>query len=112
MKRGMPASDNYRRRSAMMYWGNNMGTGSWIFSILGTLIILALIVAATAWLLSARRDRGSTSTSGESATEILNRRLASGELTADQFRQLRETLSDTPSSRFALKSGRPADTHA
>jgi hypothetical protein len=30
----------------MMYWGNHMGTGDWIFSILGTLIIIGLIVVA------------------------------------------------------------------
>jgi uncharacterized membrane protein len=97
----------------MMYWGNNMGTGSWIFSILGTLIILALVVAAIAWLFSARRDRGtSDSTPGESANEILNRRLASGEITAEQHKQLRATLSDTSPSNFALRPRRPADTHA
>ena len=26
----------------MMYWGNHMGTGDWIFSIFGTLLILVL----------------------------------------------------------------------
>jgi uncharacterized membrane protein len=97
----------------MMYWGDNMGTGSWIFSIFGTLIILALVVAAIAWLFSARGDRGNTgSTPGESANEILNRRLASGELTAEQYKQLRETLSDASPSNFALRPRRPADTRA
>jgi putative membrane protein len=97
----------------MMYWGNSMGTGSWIFSILGTLIILALVVAAVAWLLSARRaPGGSSSTPGESAHEILNRRLASGELTAEQYQQLRDTLSDAPSSSFTRKPRRPAGTRA
>jgi uncharacterized membrane protein len=113
MKRGIPASGNYRRRSAMMHWGNNMGAGSWIFSILGTLLILALVVAAIAWLLSARRDPDSSlSTRGESANEILNRRLASGELTGEQYTQLRETLSDAPSSSLTRKPRRPAGTRA
>ena len=31
----------------MMNWGNHMGTGGWIFSILGTLIIIGLIIAVT-----------------------------------------------------------------
>jgi uncharacterized membrane protein len=113
MERGIPVSGNYRRRSAMMYWGNNMGTGSWIFSILGTLMILTLVVAAIAWLLSARRDRGSSlGTPGESANENLNRRLASGELTGEQYTQLRETLSDAPSSSFTRRPRRSAGTRA
>jgi uncharacterized membrane protein len=113
MNRGIPASDNDGRRSAMMDWGNNMGTGSWIFSILGTLLILALVVAAIAWLLSARRDPVSSSSAPEeSAHEILNRRLASGELTGEQYTQLRETLSDAPSSSFTRKPRRPASTRA
>lgn len=84
----------------MMYSGDNMGTGGWVFSILVTLILLALIVAAIVWLLSARRDRDrdrdrSISTPRESANDTLDRRLASGELTAAQYEQLRKMLSDT-----------------
>ena len=36
----------------MMYWGNHMGTGDWIFSILGTLIIIGLIVGLIYWAVS------------------------------------------------------------
>ncbi len=79
----------------MMYSGNNMGTGGWVVSVLATLIVVALIVAAMVWRFSARRDGGGgVSTPGESANETLNRRLASGELTAEQYEQLREMLSD------------------
>ncbi|MGZ6639817.1 MAG: hypothetical protein ACXVII_44265 [Solirubrobacteraceae bacterium] len=35
-----------------MYWGNHMGTGDWIFSILATLIILAIIVGLIVWIVS------------------------------------------------------------
>jgi|SRR5579871_4575154 len=87
----------------MMYWGNHMGAGDWIFSILGTLIILALIVGLIVWLVSpgSRSETGPTA-SRESAGEILDRRLASGELTVDQYRQLRAALDDsarTPDAR-------------
>lgn len=73
----------------MMYWGDHMSTGGWIFSILATLVFLALIGALIIWLLSA-----TTSASGprESAAEILDRRLASGELTVEQYAQLRDAL--------------------
>jgi uncharacterized membrane protein len=65
----------------MMYWGNHMGAGSWIFSIICALIIVALLVAAIVWLVS---SRGSTlQASSGSANEILDRRLASGEIPSE-----------------------------
>jgi putative membrane protein len=89
----------------MMYWGNHMGTGDWIFSILGTLIIIGLIVALIVWAVSPREDRGSSSATGESPREILDRRLASGDVTAEQYQQLRETLGDAQPSTFDSRPG-------
>jgi putative membrane protein len=93
----------------MMYWGNHMGTGDWIFSIFGTLLILALIVGLIVWLVSpsSRSDTGPTA-SRESADEILDRRLASGELTVDQYQQLRAALDDAARSSDAQPSRDPA----
>jgi putative membrane protein len=76
----------------MMYWGNHMSTGGWIFSVLATLIFLALIVALILWLLSPTTGASQHGDSRESPNEILDRRLASGELTIEQYRQLRDTL--------------------
>ncbi|MHB1567942.1 MAG: SHOCT domain-containing protein [Solirubrobacteraceae bacterium] len=76
-----------------------MSTGSWIFSILATIIILGLIVGLIVWAVSPRGDRGgSAPTTGESAREILDRRLASGELTVEQYEQLREALGGAASN--------------
>lgn len=58
----------------MMYWGSHMSAVSWIFSIFGTVIILALIVVAIIWLVSDRRLGREAS-----AGEILDRRLAGRE---------------------------------
>ena len=91
----------------MMYWGHHMGTGDWIFSILGTLIIVGMVVGLIAWAVPARGDRGSSAAAtGDSAREILDRRLASGELTVEQHAQLREALSDAPSP---TANSRPRD---
>lgn len=91
----------------MMYWGNHMGTGDWIFSILGTLIILGLIVGLIVWAVSPRSDGGgSAAVTAESAREILDRRLASGEITRQDYNDLREALSDAPSS---ASNSRPRD---
>jgi uncharacterized membrane protein len=96
----------------MMYWGNQMNTGSWIFSILGTLIIIALIVGLIVWAISPRGGRDSSpNATGESAREVLGRRLASGEITLEQYSQLREALngaaSTTPDSRPKDPAGVP-----
>jgi putative membrane protein len=93
----------------MMYWGNHMGTGSWIFSILATLIILALIVGLIIWLVSpGRRSDTAPTASRESAGEILDRRLASGELTVEQYQQLRGALDHTAHTPGAQPSRDPA----
>jgi uncharacterized membrane protein len=93
----------------MMYWGNHMSTGDWVFSIFGTLIILALIVGVIVWLvsLSSRSDTGPTA-AGESAREILDRRLAGGEITVEQYRQLRGALDDAARTSDAQRSRDPA----
>jgi uncharacterized membrane protein len=95
----------------MMYWGNHMTTAGWIFSIFGTLIIFALIVAAIVWIVSEAGNRGGgRDASGASPGEILDRRLASGEITVDQYDQLREKLAITPASsspRPATPAGAP-----
>jgi putative membrane protein len=79
----------------MMYWNGHMSTAGWILSILWTLIIVALVVAGIVWLVSALGNRGADArapSSGPSAREILDRRLASGELTPEQYQQLRDTI--------------------
>jgi uncharacterized membrane protein len=82
-----------------MMYGNNMSTGGWALSVLATLIILGLIVAVIVWFASRRPGRGG-SRDGEvaSAHEILDRRLASAEITTDQYDRLREKLDASPAS--------------
>ena len=93
----------------MMYWGNHMGTGDWIFSILGTLIILGLIVGLIVWIVSPNsRSQSSPDATGESAREILDRRLANGELTAQDYKQLREALNDAPAATSNAQPREPA----
>jgi uncharacterized membrane protein len=76
----------------MMYWNNHMTSGGWIFSILTTVIILALLVAAIVWVTRAMRIRRGAA-AATSALEILDRRLASGEIKTDQYERLRHTLA-------------------
>lgn len=78
----------------MMYGNGHMSTAGWILSVLWTLIIIALVIAGIVWLvstLSKREARGPAP--GGSAREILDRRLASGELTIEQYQRLHDTLA-------------------
>ena len=96
----------------MMYWNGHMSTAGWILSVLWTLIIVALVVAGIVWLVSTLSNReAGGSTSSASAREILDRRLASGEITVEQYQQLRDTLSGeregNPSRSLATPSPQP-----
>ncbi len=97
------------KEATMMDWGNHMSAGGWIFSIIWTVIILAIVVAGIVWLVSALGNRNSVdSTSGTSAREILDRRLAKGELTIEQHKQLRDALGEGSSSARDPQPPRPA----
>ncbi len=77
----------------MMDWNGHMNIGGWIFSILAILLVLALIVAVITWIARefiGHREGGPTTET--SAREILDRRLAGGEITTEQYEQLRQSL--------------------
>lgn len=96
----------------MMAWGEHMSTGGWIFTVLWTVIILAILAAAVVWIVSALRGRAAeASIAGASPHEILDQRLAKGELTIEQYKQLRGAIragsspSDHQPSRPAGAAG-------
>ena len=79
----------------MMYWNGHMTAAGWAMAILWTVIILALIAGAVYWLvseLSRRNPREAVGTGEGSAREIVDRRLAKGELTVEQYKELQATL--------------------
>jgi uncharacterized membrane protein len=98
----------------MMYWDHHMTTVGWIFSILGMLIIFALFVVTIVWILFQLGARsGDRLSRSESAREILDRRLASGEITVDQYDQLRAKLdaeSASSGEEREEQAGSPAGT--
>ena len=95
-----------------MYWNGHMSTAGWILSALWTVIIIALVVAGIVWLISAlgnREKRGPTEEgSAPSARETLDRRLAGGELSIEQYEQLRQTLEDPDPTASGTGPPRPA----
>ena len=75
----------------MGWYGNGMGTLGWLGMGLFWLLLLGLIVWLVVRLLPGSGD-GTTSPSGEPALEILDRRLASGEIDVETWQAHRAAL--------------------
>jgi uncharacterized membrane protein len=96
----------------MMYWSGHMTTDGWIIAILWTATIFALIAGAIYWLASAltgRSPEASGTVSEPPAREILDRRLPTGELTLEQYTELRDAIvGGTSSSGAQPQASQPA----
>jgi len=68
-------------------WGWGMGFG-WIFMILFWALVIFGIVALAKWIFSA----GDSVSSGKRSLDILKERYARGEITRDQYEQMRRDL--------------------
>jgi uncharacterized membrane protein len=94
----------------MNYWNYHMTAGGRIFLGLMALLFFVLIVLCLVWLVkalfirghdddggsgseSASGDTASTSQAATSAREILDLRLASGEITLDKYKGLRAAIN-------------------
>jgi putative membrane protein len=79
-------------------WNGGMGAAGWLFMSLFWVLLLVVIVWAAAQLFPGRREPVATATgpalgSGEQPQQILDRRLASGEIDVETYEKLRETLA-------------------
>ena len=79
----------------MWYWGDNMG---WlmIFGSIWLILLLGGTLALIIWgikKLTGRRDSGAGSTTGRSPLDIARERYARGEISKDEFDQLKKDLS-------------------
>src|SRR5665811_511859 len=81
-----------------MFWHDHMNAGGWVFMVLGNIVIWGLIFAFIIWLVQDWRTRQHQreTTSSASAGEILDRRLASGEIGIEEYEQVRKTLGQPP----------------
>ncbi len=81
--------------------GAHMGTGGWILGGVLTALSVALLVVAIIWLVRVSRAGNGPSrgeVGGGSARDVLDRRLASGEIDADTYRRLRALLAEPHTS--------------
>jgi putative membrane protein len=69
-------------------WYHDMGVGAWIFMTVFWIALLGVIV----WALTSLSDRGQPSEPRERPEEILDRRLAAGEIDVKTYDELRARL--------------------
>lgn len=88
------------RSVGSMRYGDHMDAGGWVFMVVAILLLVALAIATVVWLsrsqgsvVPPRIDRGGE---GGSARDLLDRRLVTGEIGEDEYRRLRNALSDAP----------------
>jgi len=83
----------------MMDWyGGGMGWGAWLGMGVFWLILIGLIVWLVVWLLPGSGG-GTTRNSGESALEILDRRLANGQIDLEPWQAQRAALLGVQDAR-------------
>ena len=79
----------------MMYgWDNGMGAGGWVLMILAWVVLIGLIVWAIARIFPALSGGGARreDANAETPQQILDRRLARGEINTDEYARLRDAL--------------------
>lgn len=82
-------------------WGmhdGDIGTGWMIVMMLGMVLFWGLVVLGVVWLLRGGISRGQHDVAANPLA-ILDRRLAEGEISAEEYAQRRETLAGSGHSR-------------
>lgn len=67
----------------------DVGVGWWIVMMLGMVIFWGLLIAGVVWLL---RGAGQSKPAPESPLEILQRRLAQGEISIEEYEERRAAI--------------------
>ena len=77
-----------------------VGWGWWLLMSLGMVAFWALVIYGVVWLArdggAARGQRSEPVDRAEPAGEVLKRRLAAGEITVEEYEELRRVIDDEP----------------
>jgi uncharacterized membrane protein len=99
-----------------MMYGNHMTSGWLALAILGEVIVWGLIIFALYGSIAEFRGRRTTRRSPAAPSEVLERRLAAGEIRQAEYEQLRAALAAPPSQcdqhrRRAIPTNRQRQPH-
>ena len=81
-------------------WGH-MDGGWWVVMALGMVFFWGLVIVAAVWLVRELAGRGSRSGREPDALELLDRRLAEGTISPDDYRERRAILTGSSPPREA-----------
>ena len=76
-------------------WDNGMGAGGWVLMMFAWVALIALVVWAISRLFPTRAGGDSPEQVAETPDEILDGRLARGEIDSDEYARLRDALVAT-----------------
>lgn len=76
------------------YWGEQGFTFMWIIPLLFFVVFLFFMRGMFGQSNSTRHGDGSNSTQSESAREILDKRFAKGEVSKDEYKEMKKVLAD------------------
>ena len=87
-----------------MFGGFGMGAGGWVLMMVFWIVLVAVVVWAIMRLASSRGEdvrepRRTAAEPSEKPREILDRRLASGEIDVETYEELRSKLSSPPAMK-------------
>ena len=73
-------------------FGDHMGDGWWIVIMVGMLVVWGLIALAVVWAVRSLVAPGRVDSSGTTAIEVLDRRLADGWISVEEYEERRRFL--------------------
>jgi putative membrane protein len=87
-----------------MFGGFGMGAGGWVLMTVFWIVLVAVVVWAIVRLVPSRSDDGreprhAAAEPPEAPREILDRRLAGGEIDVETYEKLRSKLSPPPTTK-------------
>jgi putative membrane protein len=74
-------------------YANHMSTAWWVLASLGGLIVLGLTLWTLYSVISSPHSKAATDASPATASEVLERRLAAGEIDTEEYEQIRSTIN-------------------
>lgn len=83
-----------------MFYMHGIGWGWWLVMSIGIVAFWGLVIYATILLIRGPSREGAE-LPGESPEQTLKRRLAQGELSIDEYRQLQATIREHPPDKAA-----------
>jgi putative membrane protein len=82
----------------------DFSTGWWIVMVLGMLLFWGLLIAAIVWVVRGLTQGRAAQTASETATAVLDRRLASGEITPEEYRERKALLAEQPAGEHTPRT--------